>query len=126
MILSSNGVHTQKVVEDTLDFDITYTNGVLKVRANEEIVSATAFDGENYYEIGKGIELEEGVYEIKVTSASGQTYYKNYTVAPGLVPTEVEHSILPMISLFVSVFTLGVLTVLVIKKRKNEYESAKN
>ena len=126
MILSSNGVHTQKVVEDTLDFDITYTNGVLKVRANETIVSATAFDGTNYYDIGKGIELEEGVYEIKVTSASGQTYSKNYTVAPGLVPTEVEHSILPMISLFVSIFTLGVLTVLVIKKRKNEYESARN
>ena len=124
MILSSNGVHTQKVVENTLDFDITYVDGVLKVKANESIASATAYDGENYYEIGKGIELEEGVYEITVTSESGQTYSKNYTVEIGMTPVVENNSILPMISLFVSTFTLGLLVILLVKKAKKEKQLA--
>ena len=118
MILSSTGVHTQKVVDTTLDFNVTYTNGVLKVKANESIVSATAYDGENYYEIGKGIELAEGIYEITVTSESGQTYSKNYTVEFGMTPTPAETSIVPMVSLIASVFALAVVTILVIKKNK--------
>ena len=124
MILSTEGVHTQKVVESTLDFDVTYINGVLKVKANEEIVNATAFNGTNYYEIGNGIELEEGVYEIKVTSASGQTYSKNYTVEIGMTPIATSNNIIPMISLFVSILTLSILSILVIKKYKKEIKIA--
>ena len=59
------------------------------------------------------------IYEIKVTSASGQTYAKNYTVEVGMTPVvKANSNILPMVSLIVSAFTLAVLTVLLVKRNK--------
>jgi hypothetical protein len=116
MILSSNNLQTQRIVEDTLKYEVVYKDGVLTIDANEEIASAYVFDGTEYREIGEGIELPYGAYEIKVTSITGQSYTK----VVGFEPPVVEHSILPMIALFASILTLCVLSILVIRKYKKE------
>jgi hypothetical protein len=117
-ILSSNGVHTQKVVENTLDFDITYVDGVLKVKASESIVSATAYDGENYYEIGDGIELPEGAYEITVTSESGQTYSKVLCCDTNTVVTTINGNYMPILAI-IALISIVVVLRIVTQKRKN-------
>jgi flagellar hook assembly protein FlgD len=73
MILTNEGVYTQKIVDGTLNIRIVYENGVLKVKANEKIRSAIAYDGTTYYEIGDGIKVSDGIYEITVVSKNGQT-----------------------------------------------------
>jgi hypothetical protein len=123
MILSSTGVHTQKVVDNTLKFNIVYENGVLKVKANEEIVSATAFDGANYYEIGNGIKLPVGAYEIKVTSKSGQVVTQVIGIQPA-VEVIVKDNTLPTTILFASVLALGALTIIIIRKHKKALKRA--
>ena len=120
MILSSSGVHTQKVVANKLKFDVVYENGTLKVKANEEIAYATLFDGNEYIEINKGIKIAPGAYEVTVTSTSGVSLTKVVNVNIPVIGSVEEHSILPMISMFISIMTLAVLTVLVIKKYKRE------
>ena len=117
MILSSSGVHTQKVVDDTLEFEVLYKDGMLSIKANEEIVSATLYDGTHYYDIGEGIEVPYGAYEVKVVSVTGQTIVQ----VVGFEPETIDHSILPMLAMFASIATLGILTILVIKKYKKEY-----
>ena len=96
-----------------------YEDGILKIDADEELESAILFDGTAYYEIGDGIELPYGAYEVTVTSTTGQTYTEVVGISP-----KVEHSILPMIALFASIATLGVLTVLVIRKYRKELVQA--
>ena len=120
MILSSSGVHTQKVVDDTLEFEVLYKDGMLSIKANEEIVSAILYDGKKYYEIGEGIEVPYGAYEVKVTSITGQSVVQ----VVGFEPEVRDHSILPMIAMILSIITLAVLTVLVIRKYRKEYVNA--
>ena len=111
MILASDGIYTQKIVDNTFNFEVIYENGILKIEANEEIANAVLFDGTNYYDIGDGIKVPYGAYEVKVTSLSGQSYTQ---VVGFEVP--VEHSILPMIMLFISIVSLAVLTLTIIKR----------
>ena len=120
MILSSTGVHTQRIVKDTLDYEVEYKNGFLKVIANEEIVKATLFDGTTTHDIINGIEVGYGGYEIKVTSVTGQTVTK---VVSFSAPVKDKISMMDIVvtSLIpVSVLGIGVLLTLVIRKRQKE------
>ena len=121
MILSTNGVHTQRVVKNTLDFKVVYKDGMLKVESSEEIASAFVYNGEDYMEIGEGIELPYGAYEVTVTSTDGQTLTK----VVGFSKVSTSHSILPMITFFASILMIVVLTVLVIRKYKKQLVLAK-
>jgi hypothetical protein len=121
MILSSSGVHTQKVVENTLKFEVVYKDGKLSIKSNEEIASATLYDGNEYVEINDSLDVAPGAYEVTVTSTSGVSQTKVINVDIPVINTVVEeHSILPMISMFISIFTLSVLTLLLIRKYRKE------
>ena len=124
MILSSAGVHTQKVIENTLKFNLVYENGVLKVKANEEIASAVAYDGTNYYEIGNGIKLPYGAYEIKVTSKSGQVVTQVIGLEPVVQVVVKENTSLATTILFASILALSTLTIIIIRKHKKALKRA--
>ena len=101
---------SQIVMLDSKKIELTdapvYENGTLKVKANEDIAYATLFDGNEYIEINKGIKIAPGAYEVTVTSTSGVSLTKVVNVNIPVIGSVEEHSILPMISMFISITTL--------------------
>ena len=116
MILSDSGVHTQKVIDNTFNYDIIVDDKFLTIQSDEEIRSARLFDGNEAFDINEGIKVKPGSYEIEVISANGKILRKVINISEDV---KVNRSILPAILLLSSSITiLGLIVLLILKKRK--------